>query len=122
MKTLIDRRKLGVTLVSLVLGVCFVGDTAAGNRRGSNAKARGQMAVVEAVDLAARTITLQGTVYIVPANASLTDSDDNRIRLNQIRAVGSLPSAHLVEYWPRGNGRGSSPEIRRLTIKPMMRP
>ena len=115
-----NRRMLGVCLAAVLLCFFMVSEVGAKDRKGRGSRDRGQLAVVEAVDAANRTLTTGGTTYFVPQNADLEDDAGNRITLGQIHGVGSKVSADLIEIWTRRNGRDGQAEIRRLRVKPAM--
>lgn len=114
------RRIFRVVFAGLMLCLFAVSDAAAKDRKWKMPKGGGQLTVVEAVDVANRTLTAGGVVYFVPQNASLEDAGGDRISLSQINGVGSNTSADLVEIWTRKRGRDSQPEIKRLKVNPAM--
>ena len=122
MRIEMNRRIFGVWFATVLLGFFMVSEAAAGGRRGANNARgdRGQLAVIEQVDAANRTLTTGGTTYFVPQNADLEDESGTRISLSDIHGVGSNTSADLVEIWTRQNGRDGRPEINRLRVKPAM--
>lgn len=113
---------VALPVAALLMGLFVVGDAGAAGRKWNVPKDRGQQAIVEAVDVVAKTIKLGGKTYRVGESATLTDSKGNRIRLNDVHALGSPRPADLVEFWTRGSGRSGTPQIKRIAVKPSLSP
>jgi hypothetical protein len=115
-------RRHFVTLLCVgFLTLFVVSDASAGQKRDRGAKEKAavqRLLIVDAVNPAERSITIEGTKYTISAATRLTDGDGNRIRLRDVHGAGGVAGSDQVRIQTRGATR----EISVLEVVPMGMP
>ena len=103
-----SRRRLLASMCVGLLALFIVSEANAARDRvmsgsGSADPAETDM-IVDSVDTANNTITIEGETYSVTLNSQLMDEEGNRIRLGNVRGYGGPLGPHLVRVTLRGSG------------------